>query len=269
VASQSLGTGTLVNGMATFWPDLEITEGQVIIVYIVVDVSGSASPENSIGFRILNNHDISTDRGTVHLSNIGPEADFNDVSYISSIPVDIKIDGAFADWEGMELVDDLTGDVSSENLDIVNFGISNTSDIVSFYLSVDGIIEWGTPVPFWRDNTTMIPRTGEDRIYIYLDSDNTSSTGYSIGGIGADYMIRITGKYNRLIENSYYIHFGLSSSDWEWLESGGVSTSWDSHRLEAQISKSSVNIAGQFKVYFQTENWNGREKDFSNENITR
>jgi hypothetical protein len=53
---------------------------------------------------------------------------------------------------------------------------------------------------------------GDDTIYIFLDVDNQVSTGYqiyltdnkSVPRVGADYMIKFTGKFGRINQQAYY-----------------------------------------------------------------
>jgi hypothetical protein len=264
-----IAVGTLSNGVVELQTSIILDNGESITLYVEVDIGSGAQAENTIGFRISKPRDITTNKGTISLRKNSPVQNLYDVSYISSIPQEIKVDGAFAEWEGREVVDDNTGDTYNKNLDIIEYGVSNTTQMVSFYLRVDGGIFWGTPVPYWNDTIIPWPITGEDFSYIYIDSDNESTTGYSIGGIGADHLIEIKGKYSEIILNKHLSFFGSSPFDWAWIDVGSVAAEIDTTSLEIQLSMSSVGITGNFKVYFQTTNWSGTMEDYSEQHITR
>ena len=108
-SGNTIAVGTTHNGIATFQPDLLLHKGQNTTHYIEVDISDGAISENTIGFRIRNNHDIVTDKGTVSIRDLAPGPRYNDVSYISNIPSQVKVDGAFADWD-KEIKNDEKGD---------------------------------------------------------------------------------------------------------------------------------------------------------------
>ncbi len=285
----TVSMGMLSGGKVTFQPNLLLSKDQNRILYIVVDVSITATHENSVGFKIQDNHDVVTYQGTTSLERLQTASGLYDNSYILAIPDAVKVDGAFADWADKISGDDTTDDVRNENLDIIEYGVSNTTQEISFYLKVDGEIDWGDPIPY--RNTFRVPgpaepsepgepspvtpvpprppRTGEDIAYIYIDSDNLSSTGYSIGDIGADHLIEVKGKYGEIISKRHLSFSGPSRLDWEWIYEGIIDAETDTARLETQISKGNMDITGHFKVYFQTTDWNGSEDDYSTDKISR
>ena len=71
--TNTIVTGSISNDVATFQPNLMLSEGQSTTLYIVVDVASGAVAENTIGFKIENNHDIVTDKGTVSVRRVAPE----------------------------------------------------------------------------------------------------------------------------------------------------------------------------------------------------
>jgi hypothetical protein len=238
----------------------------------------------------LKPHDITTSKGTITLRNSPSNAIYYDVSYINRVPADIKIDGAFADWENRDIEDDGKGEVNNNNLDIIEFSIINSTNTVSFYLRVDGELGWGTAVPYWNDGIagndseptepvepgppspsgpSIPPNKGEDVTYIYVDSDNLSTTGYLLHGIGADQLIEIKAKYGEILSKKHLSFAGSSPFDWDWIHVTNVEVGKDTARLETQISKSDLGITGGFQVYFQTTDWSGTGGDWSHDSITR
>ncbi|MEE9151387.1 MAG: hypothetical protein V3U20_06085, partial [Thermoplasmata archaeon] len=287
--TSTIATGTMSMGFVELQTSISLRDGDSKTFYVEVDINTVAQEKNSIGFRIAEPHDINTNKGTIALRSTSPEQNHYDISYITSVPQEISVDGAFADWTGKDLMNDNAGDVDNKNLDIIDYGISNTSEMVSFYLRVDGKIGWGRAVPYWNDakapqpaepgepgepgparpTPTPQPRTGEDLAYIYIDSDNVSATGYSIGEIGAEHLIEIKGRYGEIISKKHLSFFGLSPQEWKWFEDGSIDAETDTSRLETQIRKSDLNVTGHFQVYFQTTDWSGSIMDYSDESSSR
>jgi hypothetical protein len=283
-----IAIGTFNNGEARFLPDMSISEGQTRTLYLVVDISGSAAGETTIGFKIMSNHDLTTSKGTISLGSLRPDSDRNDNSYIVGVPGDVKVDAAFADWEDKNASYDIIGDVDNKNLDLTEYSVSTSTEKVSFYLRVDGEIGLGVAVPHWNTLIALQPSesgptgepasgqpaspkppiTGEDIVCIYIDSDNASTTGYSVGGIGADHMIEIKGYHGEITSKRHLSLFSSSPLDWELIDEDSFDAETDTTRLEAQISKANLDIIGNFQVYFQTTDWE-QEEDYSGESITR
>src|SRR2546428_12352157 len=62
------------------------------------------------------------------------------------------------------------------------------------------------------------PVNGPDTIRFFLDSDGNASTGYAVGGLGADYLVEISGKAG-LIASSIAMRFsgsGLTGPNWKY-----------------------------------------------------
>ncbi len=98
------------------------------------------------------------------------------------------------DWKAE--VADSSGDASPSYLDITDFKAGLTSELLIFKIEVSGILPWygGSPVgTYW----------------IFMDTDGDATTGYSVGGIGADYMVEYhLGYAPKLYENT--------GAGWSW-----------------------------------------------------
>ncbi|UCF07750.1 MAG: S8 family serine peptidase [Thermoplasmata archaeon] len=285
--SNIIASGLLSNGFVNLQTNFMIAPGDSKTFEVEIDTGSSAQPENSIGFGIANPHDVTTNRGTITLRNSVPEEGHFDVSYIASVPLDIKVDGAFADWKEKDIRNDNEGDVDNRNLDIIEYCVSNTTEKVSFYLKVNGKMGWGTDVPYWNDETAPLPhkpakpgglkpalplppeppRTGEDITYIYIDSDNKITTGFFMGGIGADHMIEIKGRYGEIISRRHSRFDGSTSFEWKWSDMGSVEAKTDLTSLETQITTDDLGTPENFTVYFQTTDWDESREDQSNEKV--
>jgi hypothetical protein len=289
----TLATGILSKDTVTFQTSISLKNKEIRTLYVEVDIGSGAWPEHSIGFEIAEPHDIGIQKGAITLRNLQPNQYLYDISYINSIPQEIKVDGAFADWESREIRKDRAGDSENENLDIIEYGVTNSTSTVSFYLKVDGEIGWGAPVPHINDAVATTPieppgpgepgpphieppippvapsENGEDITYIYIDSDNDSASGYLIGGIGADHLLEIKGKYGEIVSRKHMSFGGSIPIEWKWVDVGEVDAETDTAILEAQMSKIYLEIAGPFKVYFQTSDWSESDFDHSSDEISR
>jgi hypothetical protein len=269
---QAIATGTLSNGRAQLHPSFYLFDGQISTFYIVVDMSISAISENSIGFSITKNHDITTDKGSVFIDKIPPYEESCEVSYIFAIPDKVQIDGAFADWEGKTIRNDTKWDVMRDDQDIIKYGLSETQEGAAFYLKVDGNILGGVKVPYWNtkteSGTTMgdgSPKTGEDIIYIFINK--IPNYGYNDSlPFGADCMIEVQGRYNTITSTNYYDWAGTNGSDWTWNQVSNVDASLDINELEVSISWDELGIDPQtdsFEAYFMITDWEGQGQDYS------
>jgi hypothetical protein len=279
----SIATGSLSNGLVTFRSEVEISKGQSQSLYLVVDISNTAEIERSIGFRIENNHDVDTDYGTAFIKNIKPDDGFYDRSYVLSVPDQIIIDGAFSDWDKEVVYNDTSKDVMRKDLDILNYGVSNTEEGPAFYLKVDDEMCGGVAMPYWNNEAKrepMIPteptgedagpppfwpKSGEDIVYILIDTDSDSGY-YSELPIRPNYMIEIKGKNNNVLNRTFYEWSGNYPWDWNWSELGFVDVALDTIRMEVALDWDDIEIdpgSQSFEVYFYTTDWMEREVDYS------
>jgi hypothetical protein len=283
VNQNSIATGSLNNGEVTFRPEIKLNEGQSQTLYIVVDISNIAEIEKSLGFRIENNHDVDTDYGTVFIKNIKSDDGFYDRSYVLNVPDDIKIDGAFSDWKEKLVYNDTSKDAKRKDLDILNYGVSNTDSGPAFYLRVDDEMCGGVAVPYWNNEAKrepitptepigeppgpppFWPKTGEDIVYILIDTDSTS--GYlSKMPIRPDYMIEIKGKNNKVLNRTFYEWSGSWPGQWNWSELGFADVALDTVRMEVALKWDDIGIdpdSQGFEAYFYTTDWEQRETDYS------
>jgi hypothetical protein len=81
---------------------------------------------------------------------------------------------------------------------------------------------------------------------------------------GADYMIQIKGKGQRIMSSMYYEYGGGEEGDWNWTPIGEVSSAIDYARLETQIPFEKLNLTdGSVSVYFCVHNWDNSSVDYS------
>ena len=108
----------------------------------------------------------------------------------------------------------------------------------------------GLRIPFWNNRAKkepvidpnyvpgpapeMEPKTGEDVVYIFIDTKSGSGyRGYL--PITADYLIEIKGRLNNVISRTHYEWTGSRSYEWAWTQRGTVEVGLDSTKMEVGI----------------------------------
>ena len=123
----------------------------------------------------------------------------------------LRVDGDFSDWERIPSHIDVIGDTRGANvsyrsdLDLASTKVSSQDGQLAVFVEVEGTM-FGTP------NATAAPDL-IDYIVVMVDADARASTGYSIGGIGADMEVLLSGYEGRLISSRV--------SDWRAGLAGG------------------------------------------------
>jgi hypothetical protein len=124
-------------------------------------------------------------------------------SYFGVAPQRVRIDGAFADWSNASSKPD-PQDQLPQRLDIRETRSTNTTEAggPAFLVGTAGIAMMGDPLPSKTikpapgpgGGPVVLPRIGgEDSLLLYLDVGPDPATGFPVGGIGADYLISVTG----------------------------------------------------------------------------
>jgi hypothetical protein len=108
-------------------------------------------------------------------------------------PSGMLIDGNFSDWEDQEGYADSADDVDNPNINIVEYNMIKNGNNVNIYVEVEGDVLKGTDAKV------------TDTLSIFIDSDTDASTGYSINGMGADYMLEAQGRSGRIINSEVRI----------------------------------------------------------------
>lgn len=96
------------------------------------------------------------------------------------------------------ILNDMQGDASNQALDITEVGSAYNDNILFLRMSIHGAYPWN------GGSSTAIYR-------IYIDVDNDPSTGYTVRGIGADYILEQVVGYSPKL----YRYAG-SGTDWTW-----------------------------------------------------
>jgi hypothetical protein len=99
-------------------------------------------------------------------------------------------------------------------------------------------------------------RVQEDRANIFLDTDEDATTGFGIGGIGADVVVNITGLFGNILAKRIERFTGAAQANWSWsVDSASVQAATDAHSLEVSVPAS---IAGdRVAALFYMTDWEG------------
>jgi len=96
---------------------------------------------------------------------------------------------------------------------------------------------------------------GLDTARFYLDQDGSAASGYSIGGIGADYLMDVEGKQGAILAVGASRFNGTNPGQWSWGPIGPATAAKDRSRIEAEVS--SVAITNASRAYISMSGWPG------------
>jgi tetratricopeptide (TPR) repeat protein len=165
---------------------------------------------------------------------------------------EITIDGEFDDWSGVQKIAsarDLSVPPIPGNIDIIGVAAKNDNRYLSLYAEVITIALSGNP-------TTEIP----DTVHFLLDVDSYPYTGYSVRGIGADYMIRVMGHGGAAIRSQLFrFALGAEQSNWSaWDATGHPQAAASTNMLETQIPyKSLIGLGEKVSILVHTSSHDG------------
>jgi hypothetical protein len=107
---------------------------------------------------------------------------------------------------------------------------------------------------------------GFDTAHVFIDVDDDSRTGYTVGsmGIGADYMILVGGKEGKIIERIFKKFSGSSQLSWDWTTLlSNIDAELDHFRMEIGIDGNVMGVEGNFTMYIKTTDWSNTKTDIS------
>src|SRR6059036_3099207 len=90
------------------------------------------------------------------------------------------------------------------------------------------------------DNRPPVP--GDDAIRIFLDIDNSTFSGYSIGGIGADRLVEIRGKDGTVTQSALLAFTGSFPGQWAWTPLAPVTVALGYHAVELSVPLNASNL---------------------------
>ena len=150
----------------------------------------------------------------------------------------IRADGDFSDWDDSTMYPD-SEQHAVASLDIVTCSVG-TNDAGSLFLYAAA-----------RDNW-MSATNYADGLMAFIDSDGNPATGYTVQGLGADYLVDVYG-WNGAIQGKRLGIFSgqdqLNWSAWNWR---GINAAFKLTELEAGISNTVIQIQPTHSILFMT-----------------
>jgi len=153
---------------------------------------------------------------------------------------EMAVDGKFRDWDDIAKFGmfDLS-DSSAINID--EWAVSTQESDLFMYLSVEGALMASSEVI--------------DSFYLFIDSDDSDSTGYTLSGIGADYMFQLDGWNGSVQSTSLSKHASPDHHNWSaWQSMGSLSSAVSGSRLEARGQLPGVPNASSKYVLVSKDN---------------
>ncbi len=145
-------------------------------------------------------------------------------AYIYFLPQEesMTVDGDFSDWDDVSLFMDDDGDAAYSGINLLSTGAVREGDQLFLYVEVIG--------------TMFDTRTVGGSVQVFVDSDASSRSGYSILGIGAEYLVEVYGREDGIVTSNYYRYsdqgFGPEKRDWNWSHISHVPSRVHNRRIE-------------------------------------
>ncbi|MCK4366806.1 MAG: DUF11 domain-containing protein, partial [Thermoplasmata archaeon] len=149
----------------------------------------------------------------------------------------IEIDGDFDDWSELStrssviFLDDSLDQLENADVNIVSYRLFRQLNRGYLYAEVEGSMFSGTG------------QEGLDNLFLLIDSDGDSSTGYIVGNLGVDDLVHLSG-WNNSCARGKYLEFSPSRGRDNWhgfRPVGSVACAVDQGKLEAVFSLPNVD----------------------------
>lgn len=144
----------------------------------------------------------------------------------NSRPAGLAVDGDFGDWSdaqmfGMQVV------AASPEIAVQEWSVQKDGNSLYVYVAVEG---------------NLMGSSNVDSYYLFIDSDDSASTGYSVSGMGADYVISIDG-WDGQVQSTSIMKYGSSIDKLDW-------NSWDAqvYSVTVSMAQSELEAKGDLPV---------------------
>ena len=120
-----------------------------------------------------------------------------------------------------------------------------------------GISSFGTELSDTDDGIYDVPTMlGSDEIFIFIDHDYDSSTGYMVNSIGADQLLHIVGHYGIITSSTISYYNGIDNS-WNWIGKTPTPAANDYNEIEI--------LGSEGNYYFYITSWDNSKDDIESE----
>ncbi len=130
------------------------------------------------------------------------------------------VDGNFSEWDKATTFGTWIQSTSSP-VNITEWAVEAQSKDLYFYFVTA---------------SAMMASPNPESFYLFVDSDGTNQTGYSVGQIGAEYMLQLTG-WNGSVTSAILFQYSSTSDlyDWDsWNQIGSLTYALSGTRMEAK-----------------------------------
>ena len=100
----------------------------------------------------------------------------------------------------------------------------------------------GRAVSLYIGPTSRPPLFGEDVLRLFLDIDNSTWSGYAIGGIGADRLVEVRGKGGQITQSAYLAFSGSFPGQWSWSPISPVTAALGYHAVETSVPVNATSV---------------------------
>ncbi|MGI0148053.1 MAG: hypothetical protein ACREDF_00785, partial [Thermoplasmata archaeon] len=162
-----------------------------------------------------------------------------------------------------DAVDPLPLDFNNDGIPDANTNGDYDGDAIIDYGFVGGTDVWlnttlpltfpapytGLPVSIYIGPTERPITLGEDAFRIFMDVDNSTASGFLIGGIGADRLVEIRGKDGQVTQSALLAFSGSFPGQWAWSPVSPVTVALGYHAVELSVPVNATNVhveAGDF-----------------------
>jgi len=147
------------------------------------------------------------------------------------------IDGDFGDWEDSQM---LTAAAvgGSPTIDVQEWSVTPSGESIYLYLM----------------QADLFSNEDVESVFLFVDSDGSTDTGYVAGGVGADFLIELGG-WNGSVMMSYVSEYASSTDqyDWNsWTHVGRASHALSDQRLEVRAHLG-LALGPSYKVLLLTQ----------------
>ncbi len=155
---------------------------------------------------------------------------------ISNLVSSISVDGNIEEWSSLTSFADDPDDISGTN-HVINWqraAIAHNADTLYFMYKNNGAIS--------ADNNSGSHMNWGWQAY--LDTDGDASTGYSIGNMGADY----------ILEGTQLQRYTGTGSSWSWESVLTATLQYNADTAESSITRSAIGNPSNIRVLFRGDN---------------
>lgn len=146
------------------------------------------------------------------------------------------LDGKTSDWEGLPSFPDDTNNTEDKERTInwQNVTLAHTNEKLYLLIRNRGNID---PV---HSTGSYLPWTWQT----FIDSDKNRITGYSVGGIGADF----------IIEGTHILQYTGKGNNWSWKSVDQALVHYDKNHAELSLSRSTLGNPASIRLLFRGHN---------------